>query len=289
MNSQQNRINAIRKSLLFQKISPFVEKIKKYFIFIDDFEYDPEPRADFAQLPFCKTFFENLDLSVFRERIHLLAKYNKWFEQISLHEEDPALPHWINIFMPSLDGMSIYAFLAERNPARYVECGSGHSTRFAAKAIRDHGLRTKIISIDPCPRAEIDALCDVVYRMPLEKMDFKLFAEMDKDDILLFDTSHHSFANSDVTMFYAAILPLLPKGVLYALHDIMLPRDYPASWKKRFYNEQYLLLAFLSGGGREIYFPCNFIENHFELSRELEAEVGKSRRPGGSLFWLERK
>ena len=38
-----------------------------------------------------------------------------------------------------------------------LEIGSGNSTKFARRAIRDHRLCTRITSIDPHPRAEIDA------------------------------------------------------------------------------------------------------------------------------------
>ncbi|MEX2622976.1 MAG: hypothetical protein WD651_04560, partial [Acidimicrobiia bacterium] len=52
----------------------------------------------------------------------------------------PQEPHWLNGFLPGLDAAAIYTFMAERRPARYVEIGSGNSTRFTARAIRDHGL-----------------------------------------------------------------------------------------------------------------------------------------------------
>lgn len=54
--------------------------------------------------------------------------------------------------------------LAAGNPATYLEVGSGNSTRFARRAITVHGLRTRIVSIDPEPRAVVDELCDEVVR-----------------------------------------------------------------------------------------------------------------------------
>ena len=68
-----------------------------------------------------------------------------------------ATPTWENGWFPALDAVTLYGLVATRNPRWYVEVGSGNSTRFVRRAIRDHGLRTRILSIDPGPRAEIDA------------------------------------------------------------------------------------------------------------------------------------
>ena len=43
-------------------------------------------------------------------------------------------------------------------PQRIVEVGSGHSTRFMARAVADGGLDTRITAIDPKPRAAICGL-----------------------------------------------------------------------------------------------------------------------------------
>ena len=54
--------------------------------------------------------------------------------------------------------MALYTIIAETKPNRYVEVGYGNSTLVAHKAIQDNDLDTRIISIDPFPRAEIDSL-----------------------------------------------------------------------------------------------------------------------------------
>jgi hypothetical protein len=77
------------------------------------------------------------------------AEYEKWldalliyrphFETISLEEPtDPQKPYWLNDSIPPLDTMSLYAMLAKRIPRKYIEVGSGHSTKFARQAIIDH-------------------------------------------------------------------------------------------------------------------------------------------------------
>ncbi|WP_214414363.1 class I SAM-dependent methyltransferase [Sphaerisporangium fuscum] len=154
-------------------------------------------------------------------------------------------PYWDNGWLPPLDALALYGFLTRENPRRYVEIGSGNSTKFARRAIRDHGLRTHITSIDPAPRAHVDALCDVSIRLPLERVHPKVLGDLEPGDVVFLDGSHRVLMGSDVTVFFFEILPLLRPGVLVQLHDIMLPSDYPPEWRWRHYSEQYLLAAFL--------------------------------------------
>lgn len=130
-----------------------------------------------------------------------------------------------------MDSISLYSLLAINNPRRYVEVGSGNSTMFASQAIRDHGLRTSIVSIDPFPRANIDSICDRVIRAPCEDVPAGFFESLTSDDILFIDNSHRSFPNSDVPVFFTEILPHLPSRMTYGIHDIFLPWDYPDEWK----------------------------------------------------------
>jgi hypothetical protein len=189
-----------------------------------------------------------------QEVLALLTKfcaYKQNYEKIPFESTSNETPKWINRFLSPLDAISLYGFLATRNPRYYIEVGSGNTTLIAAQAIRDNNLRTKIISIDPQPRAGIDKLCHKIYRVPLENMDCNFFTTLTSEDILIVDNSHRCFPNSDVTVFFTEILPKLPPGLLYTLQDIVLPKDYPEDWtvkEKRWYNEQYLLCAYLLGG-----------------------------------------
>lgn len=159
--------------------------------------------------------------------------------------DDPGEPCWGNIFFSALDAIALYGLLGIRRPARYFEIGSGNSTKFARRAVRDLALDTRIISLDPSPRAEVDALCDRVIRRPLEDVDTVLFDELEAGDVLFVDSSHRVFENSDVTVFFLEILPRLKPGITVHIHDIFLPYDYPRIWTERHYSEQYLLAAFL--------------------------------------------
>ena len=83
-------------------------------------------------------------------------------------QEDSSRPFWANDWFPPFDGASLYGLIAERSPQRYIEVGSGISTRFARQAISDLDLQTRIVSIDPHPHTVIDTLCDEVVRSRME-------------------------------------------------------------------------------------------------------------------------
>ena len=117
---------------------------------------------------------------VYEIMLKAFNNYVDFFKSIPVrHSDDPTDPLWINNWIPPFDGASIYTFLALNNPRFYVECGSGNTTKFAARAIKEQNLRTKIISIDPHPRTEIDLLCDTVFRMPFEDMDLNFFSQLE--------------------------------------------------------------------------------------------------------------
>src|SRR5262245_11465859 len=58
-------------------------------------------------------------------------------------------PCWNNWWFSTLDAASLVTFLLERRGRRYIEIGSGFSTRFARFAVKAGGLPTRITSIDP--------------------------------------------------------------------------------------------------------------------------------------------
>lgn len=184
----------------------------------------------------------------------------------------PQEPAWVNGFLPGLDALALYGFVATGRPPRYLEVGSGNSTKFAARAKRRHSETTEIISIDPHPRTEIDGLCDRVVRSPLETADLQEFRALSAGDILFFDGSHRVFQNSDVTVFFLEILPALPPGVLVQIHDICWPADYPPAWADRYYSEQYLAAMLLLFGRQhfEVVLPNAFVATHTDLSRQFD-------------------
>lgn len=206
--------------------------------------------------------------------------------------EEADTPRWINGWLPGLDGAAIYAWVREYKPVTYWEVGSGNSTRFARQAIADGHLQTRIVSIDPSPRAEIDRLCDEVLRAPLEDVAGTLLQRISPGDVCFIDCSHRAFQNSDVTVAMLELLPSLPPDVIIGFHDIFLPDDYPPEWVERYYNEQYLLAMFLLGGhaGMEIVLPAWAVSRKTEFAEMVASiwdgdEFAETERHGDA-FWL---
>jgi Methyltransferase domain len=204
----------------------------------------------------------------------------------------PGDPQWSNTFIPGLDGVALYSFVADERPVTYMEVGSGNSTKFVRRAIRDHSPSTTIVSIDPHPRAEVDALCDEVVRLPVEDADLTVFDRLRAGDVLFVDNSHRAFQNSDATVMLTEVIPSLPAGVLVGIHDIFLPEDYPPQWADRYYSEQYLLAAWLlgGGGGCEVVLPAHYIRSIPELDTLCDPiwaapALATVQRHGGA-FWL---
>lgn len=206
--------------------------------------------------------------------------------------EDSPEPRWNNPFFTGLDAVALCGMLTRHAPRLMIEVGSGNSTRFARHVVAARGLPTRLVSIDPAPRAEIDALCDEVIRAPVEATDPALFARLKPGDILLIDSSHRSLENSDVTALFLDVLPELAPGVIVHVHDVYLPYDYPPQAEGLMYNEQYLLAALLLGEASwlEPILPCYFAVKDPRLSPLLDpvwAAIGTNAFPAPSnSFWL---
>jgi len=228
----------------------------------------------------------------YRESLATIARYRDSLRCIELHAQESYEPSWSNDWLPPLDGAAIYGFIRARSPSLYVEIGSGHSTKFAARARRDGRLQTRIVSIDPRPRAEIDELCDRVMRVPLEDADLSVFDDVSAGDMVFFDGSHRTFMNSDATVFFLEVLALLSGGVLVGVHDVFLPYDYPSEFADHYYSEQYLLAAHLIAENPALQpvLPTFYATRHPELGSLTAALLSESRLEGldrgGHAFWF---
>ncbi|MGD1072897.1 MAG: class I SAM-dependent methyltransferase [Bryobacteraceae bacterium] len=242
------------------------------------------------------------------------ARYRQTVAEISIFSDTvaripeasggPGECYWENAFFSAMDAAALYSILGWKKPARYLEVGSGNSTMFARRAVRDLHLETRIVSVDPAPTAEVDALCDQVIRKPIEDAAPDTFDELRGGDMLFIDNSHRVFQNGDVTVFFLEILPRLKPGVLVYIHDIFLPFDYPTVWAHRHYSEQYLLAAYLLGGYArlEMLLPLAYLsqrESDLNLVNQswpqpiLQRSFSRYREQTGGYtgtsFWLEMK
>lgn len=266
--------------------------------YILEFDYPYTPRVRTWRTSLGNGHCEHIiarNMPRYQEILTNFVSYKDSLVKIPVQESpDPREPYWTNPTFPPLDAICLYSLVAGINPRFYVEVGSGNSTKYVRRAINDHGLRTRIISIDPQPREFIDDLCDVVIRKKLEDYDLSVFADLGAEDIVFVDNSHRSFQNSDVTVVFTEVMPILGSGCVYGIHDIFLPYDYPAAWLPHFYNEQYLLMAYLLGGaaGDEIICPVHFIQIKQQLSDILHPITDSFALPRsivrGGAFWMRR-
>ena len=209
------------------------------------------------------------------EVINGLKKLESNFQKIPVNFSGSSIG-WMGGAMNPIDLAPYYYFVFNRRPKTIVEIGSGISTHFAKRAIDDGQTQSKLLSIDPQPRAEIDRLCDQVIRDGLETLSsFELFENLEAGDIVFLDGSHRSFMNSDVTVFFMDIVPNLKSGVIIHVHDIFLPYDYPELFKSWYWNEQYLLGTYLLAAANQIkiLYPGTFVYKDAQLGESLKAQT----------------
>jgi hypothetical protein len=199
-------------------------------------------------------------------------------------------PRFDQGWFPTLDAAAAYAMVCRARPARIVEVGSGHSTRFLARAIADEALGTELLCIDPAPRAPLRGLPvrwieDVVQRAPET-----LFAELQAGDMLFVDSSHVLMPGTDVDWLLNRILPGLGAGVLVHFHDVFLPDPYPAAWAWRGYNEQQAIAVLLGGAAYNCLFASHYVATRLadRLAHGILARLPRPVAPESSL-WLQKR
>ncbi|MFO0295953.1 MAG: class I SAM-dependent methyltransferase [Rhodospirillales bacterium] len=202
----------------------------------------------------------------------------------------PPAPRFEQDWFPRLDAVAAYTLLRTRRPARVIEVGSGHSTRVMARAVADGGLATRILAIDPQPRADIAGLGIELLRRPVQHADPALFAALGPGDVLFVDSSHVMMPGSDVDLLFNGAMAALPSGALVHVHDMFLPDAYPAGWAWRGYNEQNALAPLLAGGGWRILWSSRYLATR--LAADLAASpIAALPLPPGAFetsLWLER-
>lgn len=201
----------------------------------------------------------------------------------------PPEPRWNQDWFPGLDAAAAYALVRTRRPARILEIGSGHSTRFMMRAIRDEGLVASMTCVDPEPRADLDRLDVDLLRTPVQHVSIGDLPRLETGDFLFVDSSHLAMPGGDLDWIVNVLLPRLPAGVCVHFHDIFLPDAYPESWAWRNYNEQIVVAALLTGKRFVPIFSSHYLRNHRPELIESNGLDWISLVPGAieSSLWLE--
>jgi len=208
----------------------------------------------------------------------------------ALGADAPPAPRWTQDWFPRLDAAAAYAIVRDFAPRTIVEIGSGHSTRFMARAIEDGGLRTELVAIDRAPRAAIRGLPLRFLETTLDGAPPDIFAAIGPGDILFVDSSHILMPGSDVDAILNRLVPALPTGALIHVHDIFLPEDYPSDWDWRGYNEQNAIAPMILGGGYEVLFASRYVATRMS-ARIAQGVLGRLPLPQGayeSSLWLRK-
>jgi len=185
-----------------------------------------------------------------------LAKYAPELADVPREEGKPGQYYFNNPAFRSVDATVLYSLVRDGKPKRIVEIGNGYSSLVIDLALsRNEAGATDYVSIDPYPPKYLDHMTNKprMIAKPVQEVPLSVFEGLEAGDILFIDSTHVARIGSDVVYEYLEILPRLSPGVLVHIHDIFLPGEYPETWIKEsrfFWNEQYLLQAFLTFNDR---------------------------------------
>ncbi|WP_037492813.1 class I SAM-dependent methyltransferase [Sneathiella glossodoripedis] len=227
-----------------------------------------------------------------REEFERFLKFISGFQETfaEFGKFPPPYPRWEQDWFPRLDGASAYSMVRKYKPSSIIEIGSGHSTRFMMQAVQDGELNTNFTAIDPAPRADISKLPVEIHGNIVQSVDTEIFRQLGENDILFIDSSHIAMPGSDVDHLLLTVLPILPKGVIIHIHDIMLPFAYPDSWHWRGYNEQQAVAPLLLCGF-ELLFSSAYVARRMKTEIEASGLDNIPLRKGAveTSLWLRKQ
>jgi len=194
------------------------------------------------------------------------------------------------------DAEYLYNMIRFFKPKQIIEIGSGSSTLMTINAIKQNKLENKdyscdITCIEPFEQPWLEELGVNLIRKKVEEVDISVFEKLGGNDILFIDSSHIIRPQGDVLFEYLELLPSLKSGVIIHIHDIFTPKDYLDEWiGKNFWNEQYLLEAFLSFNNNfRIIGATNYLSHKYHDKFAAKCPIYKEqigREPGS--FWIKK-
>jgi hypothetical protein len=197
-------------------------------------------------------------------------------------------PRFQQDWFPRLDAAVAYEMVHSVRPARIVEVGSGHSTRFLARAAADSESGTQITAIDPAPRATLEGLPIRFLRGTAQQIGLEPFRALGPGDILFIDSSHILMPGTDVDFLFNQVLPQLPAGLYIHIHDVFLPDSYPTEWTWRGYNEQSTAASLILHAGYEVRWSSRYVATRMAGDVNASGLAALPLLPGAyeSSLWL---
>jgi hypothetical protein len=267
--------------------------------------HDPIPDTTSLREELWSKRSELIGLNMHEEsQIALLSQFQSAFrkEYESLPRDRTAVDYQYyinNTWFGSVDGEILYCIIRHFKPRKIYEIGSGNSTYLSAQALLSNQLdghpAAQLIAFEPHPNDVLKAGfpgLSALNKTRIEDVPISEFGKLERNDILFIDSSHILKLGGDVQYEFLEILPRLKEGVFIHVHDIFLPAEYPKRWVLNdlaFYNEQYLLQAFLAfNHSFEVIWAGSFM--HLKHPDELEAAFSSYKRtrtwPGS--FWMRK-
>jgi len=232
------------------------------------------------------------------EQLKTLERFVFSRELLDTPQEKPTLLRFYfnNGAFESGDAEYWYQLIRTIKPKRIFEVGSGNSTLMAIQAIRknrgdDPNYECEHICIEPYEMPWLEESGVTVVRKKVEDMEISFFSRLQENDVLFIDSSHIIRPQGDVLFEYLELLPSLNKGVIVHVHDIFSPRNYPKLWLQdevRFWNEQYLLEAFLSHNSSwKIIGALNYLHHgYYDKLKSAAPFLTQEREPGS--FYIQK-
>lgn len=240
-------------------------------------------------------FNENAQLELLKQ-----LKYQVDFNDFVSHEKDKPDIYAFRLENDSFcsgDAEFLFNFIRYFKPKKIIEVGCGTSTKIIQSAIslneKEKNIICNHVCIEPYEQPWLENFPKIkLLREKIENLDLNLFRDLQSNDLLFIDSSHMIRPQGDVLHEYLSIIPNLQKGVFVHVHDIFTPYDYLDLWVRdqvRFWNEQYLLEALLTGSNKfEVIAALNFLKHkHYNKLREVCPYLSKDREPGSFYFRIK--
>ncbi|WP_419995441.1 class I SAM-dependent methyltransferase [Streptomyces boninensis] len=189
-----------------------------------------------------------------------------------------------------VEAQALHGVLRGTRPRRYLEVGSGVSTKLALHALalnEREGSTGAVTCVEPHPRPWLREHPRVtLHRTPVQAADLSLFTSLAAGDVLFVDSSHVVKPGSDVNFLVLEVFPRLAPGVLVHVHDICLPYDYQRDLFDTVFHwsETSLVRAYLTHNSRARISACM---SHLHYTRPDDlAELFPGYRPQPGTFGL---
>jgi len=199
--------------------------------------------------------------------------------------DEGELQHW--------DGAALYYLVRRARPGKIVEIGSGSSTRFMRRAIRDGNLDTKIVVVDAKVKDSWTwQIADTIIEAHFEDVWDDPRLKLDEGDMLFYSGSHQVVPGSDLVMLVNEYIARAPRRIWIQFHDAFLPDDGPSSVRQANVMESYLVYAMLAYGNFEIVLPIWALRagSGYEISKKAAQilNIPGIQQAGHSIWVLKR-